>query len=99
MLSAIHSLSKEGIMKRIGTLWALAGAGAVATADAAIAAGAFDLQEWIAQGVTAHCLQLFGVVQPVAQSSLASVSAATANADPTSLVTVAAGLKAGVVTA
>ena len=49
-------------MKRIGTLWALAGAGAVVTAGAA---AAFDLQEWVAQGVSGHSLQLFGVAQPL----------------------------------
>lgn len=42
--------------------------------------------------------KLFGIVKPVASSSTASIDAATANADPTALVTVAHGLHVKVVT-
>jgi hypothetical protein len=41
---------------------------------------------------------LFGVGKPVAASSTQSIDAATANADPTKLITLARGLKARVVT-
>src|SRR5262245_46720182 len=41
---------------------------------------------------------LFGVGKPVAASSTQSIDAATANADPTKLITLAKGLKARVVT-
>ena len=43
--------------------------------------------------------QLYGIVKPVAASSSASIGAATAEADPTALVTVAKGLSVNVVTA
>jgi secreted PhoX family phosphatase len=43
--------------------------------------------------------QLYGVKAPLASSSHTSVSAATANADPTKLVTLAPGLTAKVITA
>jgi Alkaline phosphatase PhoX len=41
---------------------------------------------------------LFGVKRPVPASSTASIDAATANADPTKLITLARGLRASVVT-
>jgi hypothetical protein len=46
-----------------------------------------------------HAEQLFGIRQPLAASSRASISAAEANRDPTALVTLAGGLRAQVVSA
>jgi hypothetical protein len=65
----------------------------------ALAFSAFDFGLFRDHQLDAHSPQLFGVVEPLAQSSTASVSAATAEADPTSLVTVAKGLKVRVVSA
>lgn len=47
----------------------------------------------------AHSQQLFGFHQPLAAASTASIGAATAEANPTALVTLAKGLKAQVVSA
>ena len=84
------------MMKRIGFAMALAGAGVVAVAGAA---AAFDLGSFVQQQLFAKSTELFGIVRPVPASSTSSVDAATADADPTSLVTVAHGLSVRVVTA
>ena len=47
----------------------------------------------------AHSQQLFGIISPIEASSTESVGATDANADPTSLITVAKGLRAHVLTA
>lgn len=67
----------------------------------AVSTGAYalDFGQKVELLAKAQSLQLFGVVQPLGASSGASVSAATANATPTSLVTVAPGLTATVVSA
>jgi Alkaline phosphatase PhoX len=49
-------------------------------------------------GLNNHSSQLFGVSGSVAASSTDSIDAATANADPTKLITLAKGLTASVVT-
>jgi len=48
-------------MKRIGTVWGLACAGAVATAGAA---AAFDFEAFVEQQFAAHSLPLLGVGSP-----------------------------------
>jgi hypothetical protein len=63
------------------------------------AAPTFDLGSFVQHQLFAKSRQLFGIVQPVASSSTESVDAATAEADPASLVTVAKGLSVSVVTA
>lgn len=63
------------------------------------AAPAFDLGSFVEQQLFAKSMQLFGIVQPVATASTASVDATTAEADPTSLVTAANGLSVNVVSA
>jgi hypothetical protein len=63
------------------------------------AAPAFDLGSFVEQQLFAKSMQLFGIVQPVATASTASVDAATAETDPTSLVTAANGLSVNVVSA
>ena len=65
----------------------------------AAAISGFDFGLFRDQQLDAHSLQTFGIVTPVEASSTASISAATAAADPTSLVTLAKGLSARVVTA
>src|SRR5262245_52925289 len=82
-------------MKRIGSVVALAAASAVAAGPAA----AVDLGMRMEQLLRALSVNLFGVVNPVQSSSLASVSAAAAEANPVSLVTMAQSLQARVVTA
>src|SRR5262245_37804398 len=82
-------------MKRIGSVVALAAASAVAAGPAA----AVDLGMRMEQLLRALSVNLFGVLNPVQSSSLASVSAATAEANPVSLVTMAQSLQARVVTA
>lgn len=83
-------------MKRFALGMGLAVAG---VATAATAHGGFDFGLWIQHQLSAHSVQLFGVVQPVKFSSTTSIDAATADADPTKLVTIAKGLRARVVTA
>jgi len=65
-------------------------------AGAALASGDFgsDRDRRLANAAD----DLFGVGKPVAASSTQSIDAATANADPTKLITLARGLKARVVT-
>src|SRR5215510_6910991 len=62
-------------------------------------APSFDFGSFVEEQLFAKSMQLFGIVTPVASSSTTSVDAATAEADPTSLVTVANGLHVNVVTA
>jgi hypothetical protein len=69
----------------------------VATSAAALASFNFGL--FRDHQLDAHSIQLFGIVEPVEASSTASVDAITADADPPSLVTLAKGLSARVVTA
>jgi len=82
-------------MKRIAVPLTLA---TIAAAAAAGAAG-FDFGATREAQLAAHSEQLFGVVKPVATSSTDSIDAATADADPTGLVTVAKGLSVSVVAA
>src|SRR5262245_53980595 len=82
-------------MKRIGSVVALAAASAVAAGPAA----AVDLGMRMEQLLRALSVNLFGVLNPVQSSALASGSAATAEANPLSLVTMAQSLQAKVVTA
>jgi hypothetical protein len=71
-----------------------------ATVSAAVAlAAAYDFGLKQEQQLGAHANQLFGVVKPVAASSTESIDAATAEADPTALLTVAKGLQVKVATA
>jgi secreted PhoX family phosphatase len=84
------------VMRRSVLVSALAAAGLGAGAQAA---PDFDLGLFVDQQLFAKSMQLFGVVQPVATASTASVSMNTAEADPTSLVTAAKGLSVNVVSA
>ena len=86
-------------MKRTAMVVALvAGLGlGIGLVGSALAGLDFGLDE---QNLLASKAQpLFGLNQPIAASSKASISAATAEADPTALVTLAHGLSARVVTA
>jgi secreted PhoX family phosphatase len=69
------------------------------TVPGAAAAAGDDFGATREAQLRAHSEQLFGVVQPVAASSTESIDAATANANPTALVTVAKGLSVKVVAA
>jgi hypothetical protein len=66
---------------------------------AAFATGPFEFGALVEQQLRAFSPRLFGVLAPVASSSLESIDAAAADADPRALVTVAHGLKVRVVTA
>jgi len=68
-------------------------------ATGAAAVVEFDFGLFRDQHLGAHAEQLFGVVEPLDASSTESVSAATAESDPTSLVTVAKHLRVRVVSA
>ena len=65
----------------------------------AAAISGFDFGLFRDQQLDAHSLQTFGIVTPVEASSTASISAAAADAVPTSLVTLAKGLTARVLSA
>jgi hypothetical protein len=65
----------------------------------AAAISGFDFGLFRDHQMDAHSLQTFGIVTPVEASSTASISAAAAADNPTSLVTLAKGLRARVVTA
>jgi len=82
-------------MKRIAIPLTLA----TLTAAAAAGAAGFDFGATREAQLAAHSEQLFGVVKPVAASSTESIDAATAEVDPTALVTVAKGLSVSVVAA
>lgn len=73
----------------------------VAGASAVTAHGfsGFDFGLFRDQQLESHSVQLFGVITGIDASSTESVGAADANADPTSLITVAKGLRVHVVTA
>ena len=86
-------------MKRIGLGLALAIAGVATSAAADGGLGNFDFGLWKELETRLTSFQLFGVLAPVKESSLASIDAATAEANPTALVTVAKGLRAKVVSA
>lgn len=60
---------------------------------------AMDFGQKVEALAKAQSYSLFGVITPLGASSTASVSAATANADPRSLITVAPGLNVKVVSA
>ena len=75
-------------------------AAALAAASVIAANGfGFDFGLFRNQQLDAHSEQLFGIVSPVDASSTESVGATDANADPTSLITVAKGLRVHVLTA
>jgi secreted PhoX family phosphatase len=68
-------------------------------ATGAVAAANYDFGLFRDHQLAADCVKLFGVTQPIASSSTASVDAATAEADSTTLATFARGLQARVVSA
>jgi secreted PhoX family phosphatase len=72
--------------------------GIAGCATNAAAVGLFDFGSLRDNQLEAHSVQLFGIVEPLAASSTESIDAGTAEADPTSLVTLAKGLRARVVT-
>src|SRR5262245_53579009 len=77
-------------------LLSLAAAAALGTGT--VTAEEFDFGSWRDQHLAAASSLLFGVQKPLKESSTASVDQATAEADPTSLATLAKGLQARVVT-
>src|SRR5262245_3667094 len=79
--------------------WMLPAIVLLAFATGAWAFSDFDFGLFRDHQLDAHSPQLFGINKPIEQSSTESVSAATAEADPTSLITVAKGLKVRVVSA
>ena len=82
-------------MRKRGWL-AMVGLHGLATGAAAVQV--FDFGLFREQQLRAHSHQLFGVTGPLEFSSTASVDAATAEADPTSLATFAQSLHVRVVT-
>jgi len=74
-------------------------AGLAGLATTVSAAGGFDFGKFRDQQLKAGSLFLFGVLKPLAASSSESVDQDTAEADPTSLATVAKGLQVRVATA
>ena len=68
----------------LGALWFAAGLAS---------AGDFDFGKWRDHHLDAFANLLFGLHQPLAESSSESVDAGTAEADPTTLATVAGGLE------
>jgi secreted PhoX family phosphatase len=80
------------------TTWLTAAAVLVMAVSAAAIDGA-DFGLFREDQLDAHSQQLFGIVSPVDASSEESIDAATADADPTRLVTLAKGLSARVVSA
>src|SRR4029453_14308644 len=83
-------MHKLGLLATVGLLGFAAGTAA---------APAFDFGLFRDQQLQAHSQQLFGITGPIEASSMASVDAATAEADPTSLATFAQSLRVRVVTA
>jgi len=73
-------------------------AGLLALATSAVASGGFDFGTWRDRQLRAASQHLFGVNRPLSESSTESVDQGTAEADPTSLATVARGLHVQVVT-
>jgi secreted PhoX family phosphatase len=78
-------------------LVSLSVAGLVALASGAAASGGFDFGKWRDKALRVAAKQLFGVKKPLLNSSTESVDQATAEADPTTLVTVAKDLDVRVV--
>ena len=73
--------------------------GVLGLTTGAAAVGGLDFGLFRDHQLHAHSEQLFGIVDPLEASSTESVSASTAENDPTSLVTVAKHLRVRVVTA
>jgi hypothetical protein len=73
-------------------------AGLVGLATTAGASAGFDFGTWRDRQLTTDSQRLFGVKKPLKESSTESVDQATAEADPTSLATVAKGLHVEVAT-
>jgi hypothetical protein len=73
-------------------------AGLVGLATTAGASAGFDFGTWRDRQLTTDSQRLFGVKKPLKESSKESVDQATAEADPTSLATVANGLHVEVAT-
>jgi secreted PhoX family phosphatase len=73
--------------------------GLLSVATVAVALSGFDFGLFQQHQLRAHSEQLFGITEPLASSSTDSVSAAMAERDPASLLTVAKGLRVRVVTA
>src|SRR5262245_47770947 len=73
--------------------------GVVAFAASAGAVGGFNFGEFREHQLSAHEEQLFGVGQPLDESSTESIGAVLAESDPTALVTLAKGLRAHVLSA
>jgi secreted PhoX family phosphatase len=82
-------------MKKIGLLTAIVVAGVAASA---FALGGFDFGVWRDLQLRLWSKHLFGVDKPLKESSHESVDAATAEADPRTLATVAKGLHVRVAT-
>jgi secreted PhoX family phosphatase len=72
---------------------------AISTIFAASAAHALDFGQEVENEARQESLELFGTLGTLGASSTTSVDAATANANPLSMITVAPGLKATVVSA
>ena len=82
-------MHKRGFLTTVGLLGLAIGAAA---------APALDFGVFRDHQLQTHSRQLFGVTGPIEVSSTASVDAATAEADPTSLATFARSLRVRVVT-
>ena len=78
--------------------WLIA-VGVVGFATSAAAIGGFDFGLFRNNQLDAHSMQLFGVVEPVGESSGESIGGVLADVDPTKLVTLAKGLQVRVVSA
>src|SRR5262245_38303399 len=76
----------------------LSTAGLLGFGTSVAAMDGFDFGTWRDRALSAGSHFLFGVHKPLKASSTESVDQATAEADPTSLVTVAKGLRVKVVT-
>ena len=84
-------------MKKVATVIALVVALGIGVVGSALAGLDFGLETQ--NLLNAKSQPLFGVGKPIAASSQDSIDAATADADPTDLVSLANGLSAQVVTA
>ena len=82
-------------MRKLGVLTVVAAMGMVSSAGAW---GGFDFGSWRDGQLRAFARHLFGVDRPLKESSHESVDAATAEADPRTLATVARGLHVHVAT-
>lgn len=79
--------------------WLLPAIAVLGLTTGALAFSGFDFGLFRDDQLEAHSSQLFGFVEGIEHSSTESVSKATAEADPTSLITVAKGLQVRVVSA